>query len=64
MTHDGYPPQAILDLVDSMRGLEQRAALQYRQVVDDILRTGSRDAQQIEHTLDVCWTSVGTRSWC
>lgn len=46
------PPQAILDLVDSMRELEQRAALQYRPVVDDILRTGSRDAQHIEHTLD------------
>ena len=45
------PPQAILDLVDSMRDLEQRAALQYRPVVDDILRTGSRDAQHIEHTL-------------
>ena len=52
MTHDGYPPQAILDLVDSMRGLEQRAALQYRPVVDDILRNGSRDARHIEHTLD------------
>lgn len=52
MTHDDYPPQAILDLVDSMRDLEQRAALQYRPVVDDILRTGSRNAQHIEHTLD------------
>ena len=52
MTHDGYPPQAILDLVDSMRGLEQRAALQYRPVVDDILRTGSRDARHIERRLD------------
>ena len=52
MTHDDHPPQAILDLVDSMRELEQRAALQYRPVVDDILRTGSRDAQHIEHTLD------------
>ena len=52
MTHDDHPPQAILDLVDSMRELEQRAALQCRPVVDDILRTGSRDAQQIEHTLD------------
>ena len=52
MTHDDHPPRAILDLVDSMRELEQRAALQYRPVVDDILRTGSRDAQHIEHTLD------------
>ena len=52
MTHDDHPPRAILDLVDSMRELEQRAALQYRPVVDDILRTGSRDAQHIERTLD------------
>ena len=52
MTHDDHPPQAILDLVDSMREPEQRAALQYRPLVDDILRTGSRDAHHIEHTLD------------
>ncbi len=51
MTHDDPPPQAILDLVDSIRGLEKRAAQQYRPMVDDILRTGSRDAQRIEHTL-------------
>ena len=52
MTPDVSPPQAILDLVDSMRELEQRAALQYRPVVDEIVRSGSRDAQHIEHTLD------------
>lgn len=52
MTHDDHPSPAILDLVDSMRDLEKRAALQYRPVVDDILRTGSRDAHHIEHTLD------------
>ena len=52
MTHDDHLPQAILDLVDSMRELEQRAAPQYRPVVDGILRTGSHDAQHIEHTLD------------
>lgn len=52
MTHDDHSPQAILDLVDSMRELEQRAALQYRPVVDDILCTGSRDVHHIEHTLD------------
>ena len=49
---DDHPPQAILDLVDSMRELEQRAALQYRPVVDDIVRSNSRDALHIEHTLD------------
>ena len=52
MTHDDHPPQAILNLVDSVRDLEQRAALQYRPVVDAILQNGSRDAQKIEHTLD------------
>jgi hypothetical protein len=51
VTHDDHSLQAILDLADSMRELEQRAAVRYRPVVDDILRTGSRDAQQIEHTL-------------
>jgi hypothetical protein len=45
-------PQAIFDLVNSMRGIEQRAAQQYRPVVNDILRTGSRDVQHIERTLD------------
>ena len=52
MTPDDHPPQAILDPVDRMRELEQRAALQYRPVVDDILQTGGRDAQHIEHMLD------------
>ena len=52
MTPDVSPPQAILDLVDSMRELEQRASLQYRPVVDDIVRSDSRDVQHIEHTLD------------
>lgn len=52
MMLDGQPPQAILDLVGSVRELGQRAALQYRPVVDDIVRSGSRDAQHIERTLD------------
>ena len=52
MKPDDAPPQAILDLVHSMRDLEQRAAQQYRPVVDDILRSGNRDAQHIEHSLD------------
>ena len=49
---DDNAPQAILDLAHSMRDIEQRAVQQYRPVVDDILQTGSRDAQHIEHTLD------------
>ena len=52
MKPDDAPPQAILDLVRSMRDLEQRAAQQHRPVVDDILRSGSCDAKHIEHTLD------------
>lgn len=52
MTLDDQPPQAIIDLVGSVRELGQRAALQYRPVVDDIVRSGSRDAQHIERTLD------------
>ena len=52
MKPDDKPPQAILDLVHSMRDIEQRAAQQYRPMVGDILQTGSRIAQHIEHTLD------------
>ena len=44
--------QAIRALAGSMRELQGRAAQQYRPVVDDIVRTRSRDTQQIEHTLD------------
>jgi hypothetical protein len=44
--------QAISALAGSMRELQQRAAQQYLPVVDDILRTRSRDTQMIEHTLD------------
>ena len=43
--------EAIRTLAGSMRELQQRAAQQYLPVVDDILRTGSRDTQHIEHTL-------------
>ena len=49
---DDNPPQAILDLVHSMRDIEQRAVQEYRPLVNDILQTSSRDAQQIERTLD------------
>ncbi|MCK6372759.1 MAG: hypothetical protein L6Q69_01495 [Zoogloea sp.] len=52
MTLDDQLPQAILDLVGSVRELGQRAALQYRPVVDNIVRSGSGDAQHIERTLD------------
>ena len=45
-------PRRSSTLAGSMRDLQQQAAQQYRPVVDDILRTGSRDAQHIERTLD------------
>ena len=44
--------QTIRTLAGSMRDLQRQAALEYQPVVDDILRTGSRDTQHIEHTLD------------
>ena len=57
MTHDDHPPPAILDLVDSMRDLEKRAALQYRPVVDDILRV--RADPNLTHPAD----PILTRGW-
>ena len=44
--------QAIRTLAGSMRDLQRQAAQAYLPVVDDILRTRSRDTQHIEHTLD------------
>jgi hypothetical protein len=44
--------QAIRSLAGSMQDLQRQAAQQYLPVVDDILRTRSRDTQHIEHTLD------------
>ena len=44
--------QAIRTLAGSMRDLQRQAAQQYLPVVDDILRTRSRDTKHIEHTLD------------
>lgn len=43
---------AISAIAEGMRDLQQQAAQQYRPVVDNILRTRSRDTHQIEHTLD------------
>ena len=44
--------KAIIILVRGVRDLQQRAARQYKPVVDGILRTRGRDIQHIEHTLD------------
>ena len=52
MSDVGALCEAIGTLADGMQDLERQAALQYKPVVDDLLRTRSRDAKQIEHTLD------------
>ena len=38
--------------VGQLQQLQLQAAQQYKPVVDALVRTGSRDVQQIEHTLD------------
>lgn len=43
---------AIASLAGCMLELEKRAAQEYQPIVDEILRTGSRDRRHIEHTLD------------
>ena len=43
---------AIGPIAGSMQDLKRQAAQQYKAVVDDILHSRSRDAKQIEHTLD------------
>jgi hypothetical protein len=52
MSSDRAAFETIIGLVREMRELERRAAQQYRPVVDDILRTRSRDIAHIERTLD------------
>ena len=44
--------QAIETLAASMRELQQQAVRQYQPVVDDLLRSRSRDTRLIERTLD------------
>ena len=52
MNSDDATYQAIRSLARGLRDLQQQAAQQYQPVVDDILRTRSRDIRHIEHTLD------------
>lgn len=54
--------QAIRTLAGSMQNLQRQAAQQYKPVVDDILRTRSRDTQHIEHTLDGLFDFCGNES--
>jgi len=44
--------QAFLKFAESLRDLRRQAAQQFQPVVDDILRTRSRDTEHIEHTLE------------
>jgi hypothetical protein len=44
--------RAVIELARGVRDLQQQAAQQYRPVVNEIVRTGSRDAMHIERTLD------------
>ena len=39
-------------LVRSLQDLQKQAARQYKPVVDELVRSRSRDVKQIEHTLD------------
>ena len=49
---DKNPSHTILELIHSLRDLEQRAVLEFRPVVEEILFSSNRDAQRIEQTLD------------
>lgn len=50
---DGDVSHGELDaLLGQVQRLQLQAARQYQPVVDELLRTGSRDGQQIERTLD------------
>ena len=44
--------KAIAPLVESVQDLQKQAARQYKPVVDELVRSQSRDVKQIEHTLD------------
>ncbi|MCB1968082.1 MAG: hypothetical protein KDI64_19135 [Candidatus Accumulibacter sp.] len=54
--------QAIHSLAGSLKDLQQQAAQQYLPIVDDILRTCSRDTRHIEHTLDGLLNFCGDES--
>ncbi len=52
MTSPDIPSQEIMALARSLRDLQHRAVQEYQPVVEDILRSGIRDVQYIERTLD------------
>ncbi len=42
----------LIDLVESLRGIQELGVAQYTPVVENIIGTRSRDARHIQHTLD------------
>ena len=44
--------ESIGPIAERMQDLQRQAALQYKPMVEDILQSRCRDANQIEHTLD------------
>ena len=44
--------RSIKAIAEGFESLNQQAVLAYTPIVEEILRSGSRDAQHIEHTLD------------
>ncbi len=52
MTEDIRFRQTIAALAEQIGEVHQRAVAEYSPVVEDFLRTGTRDTRQIERTLD------------
>ena len=48
----GAADRTLIDLAHKVHALGRRAVREYRPVVDETLRSGSRDAARIEHALD------------
>jgi hypothetical protein len=46
------PVRSIKAIAEPFKSLDREAVLAYTPIVEEILRSGSRDAQHIEHTLD------------
>jgi len=53
------PLNAIKALVVSLNDLQRQTALAYTPIVQGIIQGGSRDIQEIEHTLDHLFTCAG-----
>ncbi|GAM08815.1 hypothetical protein OR1_01089 [Geobacter sp. OR-1] len=52
MNNSGQPSGSINDLAQSLLRLNQRAAKEYGQIVEQILNSKCRDVSHIEHILD------------